>query len=156
MNNEKINPLEVIEGWLLSLEPETRINILAIVKRFHPEQYIRESSNSEAFITYLREENLQLQEMVYRTVKAIRLIDFAIYDNKIESSWRPTLDPDVSLNLEDEKVKKALEWIFTDSLQKDNWFSLGKSWNNLLKNYFINTPISDMYFSEIRTYTKAS
>lgn len=159
MNSETITPLKIIEDWIFSLEPEIRLRILAIVKKFHPDQSIKESSNSEAFICYIKEENLELNEMIHRTAKAIRLIDFAIYDRKTECNWIPTLDPDMNcknFNLEDENVKKALDWIFTaGSLQKDSWFKAGKSWNNLLKNYFINTSISNMYFSESRTYTKA-
>jgi hypothetical protein len=155
-----LNPLQIIESWLINLEPETRLLILVITKQFHPERSVRESENIEAFMDYLKPDNLDLNEMIYRTIKAIKLIDFAIHNKETERNWRPTIDPNINkqnFNPEDEQTKKALDWIFSGySIEKRMWLNLGKSWNDLLRNHFIDTPISDMYFSEIRTYTKAS
>jgi hypothetical protein len=155
----KLNPLQIIESWLTSLEPEARLNIFVITKPFHPEKSVRESERIEAFMDYLKCDNLDLNEMIFRTVKAIKLIDFAIYDKEAESKWRPTIDINTNgrnFNPEDEQTKKALDWIFSGySVEKETWLKLCKGWNDLLKDHFVDTAISDMYFSEIRTYTKS-
>jgi len=57
---------------------------LALLKQFHPDKSVIESANAEAFINYLRAEDLELNEMIYRTVKAIKLLNFAIYVMKAE------------------------------------------------------------------------
>ncbi len=148
-----MNPLEILEAWLSSIPDGVRNNIVGVAKHFHPDTAVVSSPDSSLFIAYLKSDGLNNREIVYRTLLASKLLDFAFSNKRTEADWTKILD--LMLDMKNLAAKEGQGNIHDDMLlkfsdTKEQGLKAYEEWAALRANELDEKQISDWYFHPSR------